>query len=205
MTKDNGIEQRFAANLDRARALVDAHDGLVDASGIPSAVAVDFLRAAVVLLHASMEDVLRSLEGLRLPGCTADVFRDFAFVLPSDPRRRPQKITLVELLEYRGRTVDEVLGTTIREYLETTNYNNAAEVVTTLRRINLGSTAAELNAAELEALMRRRHWIAHRADRDLRSPPGAFQAQPLEAKLVARWRDAVAAVGYDVLGQLMAA
>lgn len=113
--------------------------------------------------------------------------------------------TLVELLEYRGRTVDEVLGATIREYLETNNYNNATEVVTTLRRISLRSTAVEQNAAELEALMRRRHWIAHRAARDLRSPLGAFQAQPLEAKLVARWRDAVAAVGYDVVGQLTAA
>jgi hypothetical protein len=205
MATDNSIEQRFTANLDRAVALVNAHDGLVDQSGEASAVAVDFLRAAVVLLHASLEDILRSLEELRLPACAPEVFRDFTFVLPSDPRRRPAKITLTELLEYRGRTVDEVLGATIREYLETTNYNNVTEVVTALRRIGLRSSVVEKNAAELEALMRRRHWIAHRADRDLRSPPGAFQAQPLDAKLVVRWRDAVAAVGYDVAGQPLAA
>lgn len=211
MASDNDFQQRFTANLERVSALLSADVGvrtLGDMTGSSPvadpgrSVAAELLRAAVVLLHASLEDVLRSVEELRLPTCSPEVFRDFGFVLPSAPNKRPTKVTLPELLEYRGQSIEDVLRATIREYLSTTNYNSATEVVVTLRRVGLSSTVAEQHAAELEVLMRRRHWIAHRADHDASAPPGVCRTRAVAAGDVVEWRDAVSAVGYDVLAQL---
>lgn len=193
------LRTRFTANMARVDTLLQ---GSTAGFGFTHGVHPELLRAAIVLMHASIEDVLRSLEEARLPSCAPEVFRDFSFVLPSDSRRRPQKITLAELLEYRGQMVDDVLRATIREYLDTANYNNATEVVVTLRRIGIRTDVAEQHAATVETLMRRRHWIAHRADQDPNAPAGTFATRAVDPADVHRWRDAVAAVGYDVLGQL---
>ena len=57
------IEHRFADNLTRVESLVAAYDTQVAARGAAGRVAVptaDLLRAAVVFLHATLEDLLRS-------------------------------------------------------------------------------------------------------------------------------------------------
>jgi hypothetical protein len=74
------IESRFKANLARVRQLVQTYEGLVGGGAGRSSVAnTDILRAAVVLLHATMEDLIRSVSEWKLPTAPAAAFHEMAF------------------------------------------------------------------------------------------------------------------------------
>ena len=62
------IRQRFGENLDRVRNLVSLYSSSVGVGqGRRTVQDADILRAAVVLLHATLEDLLRSLAEWKLP------------------------------------------------------------------------------------------------------------------------------------------
>jgi hypothetical protein len=71
------IERRFERNLDRVKSLVAAYEGaLPGVSGRPSVAMTDILRASVVFLHASMEDLIRSVLACKLPSADAKHLED---------------------------------------------------------------------------------------------------------------------------------
>jgi hypothetical protein len=196
------ISRRFEANLVRVTGLTTAYSTTASGRGRASVVETDILRAAVVLLHASFEDLLRSLEELLLPTRPAEVFREWPFALPSAPKKPLPRLTLYELLEYRGKSVEDVLTQAIRRYLETSNYNNFAEVRSTVLRLGLDPAHLTTHAGQIEALMKRRHWIAHRADRNPNSGQGQYVAQHLDVNTVTAWHSIVTTAGREILGQL---
>src|SRR5712671_285987 len=65
----------------------------------------DSLRASVVLMHATLEDGLRSLLRFRLPR-TKEVF-DSVALSGLNESGRPEKFFLGELHRFRGKTVDD--------------------------------------------------------------------------------------------------
>ncbi|MGH7440226.1 MAG: hypothetical protein ACRENE_31425, partial [Polyangiaceae bacterium] len=90
----------------------------------------------------------------------------------------------------------------VRGYLERSNFNNVDEVAGALVRSGLTTTVLNTHGVDLESLMRRRHWIVHRADRNQAQGQGQFAAQSLHPSTVKAWAVAVEAFGHAVLALL---
>lgn len=122
----------------------------------------DILRAAVVLLHATTEDLLRSLAYWKLPSASSNVLANFS--LPNSAGAT--KFNLGELSLFRGETVDAVIKKCVDAYLEKSNYNNNKEVSALLTSIGLNVAMINHTFSLLEQMMLHRHQIVHRADRN---------------------------------------
>jgi hypothetical protein len=93
---------------------------------------------------------------------------------------RAEKFQLGKLAEYRGKKVDDVIRASVEAYMERSTFNSVTEIMSFLQSVNvklpthkevggLPSTIRlpiEKNVLGLlEAMMKRRHHIVHRADK----------------------------------------
>lgn len=182
------IAERFRLNIVRVRHLVAIYDERSGSGrGRRTVKASDVLRAAVVMLHASVEDVLRSLERRVLPRSASDILSGIALVgLGSS-----QKFPLGELAQHRGKTVDALIDESVAAHLERATYNNAGELKAVLKRLGADASALENDIQAVARMMKRRHQIVHRADRDESAGSGHHQAHALSQLQVNEWIDAV--------------
>jgi len=199
MTIREEIQTRFNGNLQRVRNIV----GLYTAStrkrkGRPAVQETDLLRAAVVLLHATLEDLLRSSAAWKLPTAAAGVLSE----IPLAGSRGNKSLGLQELAAFRGRSVDEVISRSVSEYLERSSYNHPGDVKAILEKIGIEKSIVDGFAATLAVMMARRHLIAHRADRNPIRGPGHHEAQSLSSSAVTRWIDTVERFGTAVLSRV---
>lgn len=187
-------EERFRANLDRVRRLVVLYDRETGATaGRPSVSEGDILRAAVVFLHASLEDLLRAAASERMPGTSPEeTLKQVPF--PSGDGRKTT-FTLADLAAYRGRRVDDVLAEAVGAYLDRSSYNNTDDVARLLRQIGLPPGLVAPHAAQLQAMMQRRHLIAHRVDRNQNPGRGHHPARSISKSSVDAWIGAVDGFG----------
>ena len=208
MTQQERITERFAGNLARVRNLIvtsgnhqipDAHES--------TAVHADILRAAVVLLHATMEDLLRSLEEFVLQRPSPETITRFRLAFPPDRsnERGVEKYSLHQLAKrYPHATVEGVIRQAVDTYLGHTNYNNSDDLAEALLRIGLRADTKPLLdrlAAKLLPMMLRRHQIVHRADL-VTGAPGSFRPPEtywLQAFEVESWANSVQQFGAQVL------
>ena len=142
----------------------------------------DVLRAAVVLLHASMEDVLRSLAYWKLPAAAPTVLEKIALVGSTNT-----KFHLGNLAIHRGKTVDEVIKGSVDATLERSNYNNCEEVVGLLVSIGLDPAPLKQYMSELDSAIRRRHQIVHRADTNPDTGRGRHMVSSIAPRDLDKW------------------
>lgn len=163
------IEQRFTLNLARVRNLVAIYRTQLagPGQGRRGHQATDVLRAATVLLHASIEDVLRSLAYWKLPTAAAPVLDHVPLVGGT-----AIKFTLGTLAAHRGKAVDDVIKESTDASLERSNYNNTSEVSSLLQSLGLDTAPLAPFMPMLELAMKRRHQIVHRADSNPNPKPG---------------------------------
>jgi hypothetical protein len=157
------------------------------------------LRAAVVLLHATLEDLLRSLAEWKLPTAPADSLDRIPLAGAGKPR---EKFGLAELAEFRGQTVDMVIAQSVETYLERSSYNHPGEIVELLARIQVNYAIDASLRNVLAVMMSRRHWIAHRADRNTVTGPGHQMTRSISVALVKKWIKGVDRFGKEVLNQV---
>src|SRR5690606_30004823 len=155
------ISDRFALNIERVRNLVSIYRNQLagPGQGRRGHRETDVLRAATVLLRASLEDVLRSLAYWKLPAADPAVLQEIPLV--GGPA---VKFTLGSLAAHRGRSIDDVIKASTDASLERSNYNNPAEVVSILRSIGVNADPLQPLLPILDVTMKRRHRIVHRAD-----------------------------------------
>lgn len=183
------IKERFDGNIARVRHLVTIYEQSGGSGRGRRAVDIsDVLRAAVVLLHAAVEDLLRSLERRVLPRAPSDVLDTVPLVgLPARSR-----FELGALAVYRGKSVDELIDASVAAHLESATYNNANELSAVIRRLGADPSAFRQWFSSLEAMMKRRHHIVHQADRDRTSGSGHHRAKSLSKGQVTEWVDIAA-------------
>ena len=194
MAEREEIEQVFRANLERVRGLVTLHEEI--APGRPGETVDDVLRAGVVLLHATLEDLLRSLEEWKLPEAPSESLRPISFARSSKPK---DKFDLGDLAEFPR--PDRGLGhRPIRQaYLKRSSYNQLGVIVAILQRIGRSYDVPARQKAELAAMMNRRHQIAHRADRISHSETERQIANQISASDVNNWIAVVEGLGTEIL------
>lgn len=184
------LKSRFDENLVRVRNLADIYEAKLagDTQGRRPVGSTDILRAAVVFLHATVEEFLRGILEWRLPDQGETTLNNVPFVgLGSD---RPEKFLLGRLAAHRQKTVDEVIRESVTASLTRSNFNNVAEIVSALSSVGLDKTSCEPHFAELTALMERRHQIVHRADRNPSQGQGHHTASSIGWHHVHKWAQA---------------
>ncbi len=191
------IEGRFANNLARVESLITAYDSAVAAraggTGVQGRVAVttaDLLRAAVVFLHATLEDLLRSALDWRLPVAAPEHLTNVPLVNCSKGGQEPY-CDLSHLARHRGKTVDSVLQESVTAHLADSNFNHPGQVLSVVTSLGLAPTLVDPYKNTLGPMMARRHWIVHRADRNAMPGQGNYAAQSISPATVKKWRDAV--------------
>jgi hypothetical protein len=123
------MQSRLDQNLDRVQSLVELYERQAGSGpgrrGVKDA---DLLRAAVVFLHATLEDLLRTLLARRWPLTNmAELLDKIPFAWKKD------KLSLSELVPHRDRKVSEIIEDAVESYLETSNFNNVGDVKEALR------------------------------------------------------------------------
>jgi RiboL-PSP-HEPN len=180
------IQDRYNFNIRRVNRLIDIFDELGDR--IAGSYGVDLLRAAVVLLHAALEDVLRNMIEWKLPLDKKAMLARLRF--PTTERK--EKCSLLELVElYPDKTVQEIQTLAFEHYLNHLNWNSRKDIEETLKMLKLGSPKDKQTLLTVDDLIQRRHLIVHQGDRDHFDNTSHGKIRDLDAYEVREWIDAV--------------
>ncbi len=201
---------RLAANLFRARGLVDLYRSTSGPESRRMAMQrADVLRAAVVLLHASIEDFLKSMALVHLPSAPARCLD--AIPIAGSDTQRPETFLLGRLAAHRGASVDNLIRASVQEYLDRITFNNTSDVVSLLTSIGADIERFKAHLPSLDPIMRRRHSIVHRADRVEERGSNKSRTLSISVDEVESWIsvveafmiDAMAAVGFNQTTQFI--
>ena len=184
---------RFAMKLERIRALLGAAATLTaeGASSQPS-VGDDVRRAAVVLLHAALEDLLREGQRAVLTSTLSRALLDeIGFPLRDSGRLRPkfqEKLSLGDLCErFPVELPVSIAKLAVNEWLDHKSYSHVGEVAGALASLELDSkTLIGPAGRPLSAMMLRRHQIAHRGDH-LPQTSKEDRLEPLDEQEFEEW------------------
>lgn len=185
------IRSDLQQNLARVESLVKTYETHPQAKGQgrKNAEVLDILRAAVVLLHATLEELLRTVAYWKLPTAQASVLNDIPLVgFPQNSK----KILLGDLSLHRGKSVDQIIKESIDAHLKKSNFGNRGEITDLLKNLGIDVTKVNATFNELHNLMERRHQIVHRADRQTKVVgSGDHEVRGINKETVRTWAAAV--------------
>lgn len=197
---------RFFANLKRARGLINSYSLLATQSGAGAEDASgDILRAAVVFMHASLEELLRQVALNLLPHANETILNDIPLAGLAPSSGRAEKFFLGKLKQHDTKSVREVIEESIAQHLEKSNFNSVRDVSNLLRALDLESENVKATYALVSEIMERRHQIVHRADN--LTANNAPETRAIDPETVLRWQqgliDFMTAIAHDVIGSHM--
>lgn len=185
------IMYTFDRNFGRLNNLIKIYKSVSSGKGRKPTNSLDILRATTVLAHSTLEDYLRSLLIWRLPFEGKEKINQIPLSGTSDVGR-PVKFSLGELVEYRGKSIDDVINKSIYEYLGTQSFNNTSDVASALSSISLEITGAIKDLfPSLAEMIKRRHNIVHRADRDDIVGSGHHRIKSISISQIEKWKKAI--------------
>jgi len=186
--------RRIAVNLRRVEDLVNfAQD-----NRLPPLIKDDILRAAVVLLHATLEDFLRYIGGRYIPSGGEDVLDKIPVVGLPD---RSERLTLGKLAKHRDKTVDQLIIESVEARLDKRSFSSTNEVTSLLASIGVPNSEVETYYSSLSELIARRHGIVHKGDLIASdNEQSERNAQPIDAAKVIEWYNTV----YDFITEVAA-
>ena len=199
MDRADEIRGRFRDNLGRVRNMIGLYESRGGrGKGRRSVTQTDLLRAAVVLLHASFEDLLRSLCEWKMPFANPEAFSD----VPLVGTRGKIRFGMQDLAVFRGKTVDEIVGQSVSEFLKKSSFNHPGDIKAALEKIEIKLILEDRDARTLAAMMSRRHWIAHRADCNSSRGRGHHPVTSLSNAMVTYWMRTVERFGKELLSRI---
>jgi hypothetical protein len=162
------VEERFRLNMGRindlAKLIFSDIDPLRAAKPFQSEGArADILRTVVVFLHATFEDVLRTMARQRIAAAKSQVLDKIPLVGTSDSGRA-EKFHLGALNEHRGKTVDQLIQESVENYLNRESFGSCGDVEEVLNQMGLDTTPFKPLYSDLDRMMKTRHRIVHEAD-----------------------------------------
>jgi hypothetical protein len=170
MNKHNDLpEVRFRLNMDRINGLINlSRSDIAAPRGTKpfqtDGVRADILRTIVVFLHATFEDVLRSIARQRIAAVKSQEVLDKIPLLGTSRSGRAEKFYLGALNTHRGKTVDQLIHESVENYLDETSFGSIRVVDGVLIQMGLDTAPFKSLYADLDQMMQRRHRIVHEAD-----------------------------------------
>jgi hypothetical protein len=187
----------FDENLSRVDRLIEIYRSIpghvVSRRSINAA---DVLRAAVVLLHASLEDLLRQIARHRIPLSGEQTLDEIPL---KGMAGRAEKFSLGKLAAFRDKTVDDLISESVATYYDSAvTFNNVRDISLVLEQSRIKQDSVRRFYPLLASMMQRRHQIVHRGDLTKREA-GGRTAEKLNAKTVTRWKSNTQRFGDKVL------
>ncbi len=154
----------------------------------------DIFRAVLVLNHAYLEDVLRTLAIEFLP-------RDENTLngIPLVGTGRTEKFFLGKLAKYKGKLVDEVLEDSIAEYLAHSSFNSVSDITKLLEAVSV--KVSDENFSDLDQMVRRRHQIVHQGD-FVKLSDNTYRLQHVSLDELQRWFRATNGLIHNIMRSL---
>jgi RiboL-PSP-HEPN len=193
----------YDKNYGRTTSLINLYTSLtVVKRGRRTTEQLDLLRVTVVLLHSTMEDFLRNLLNWKLPTASKEKINKVPLYTSSyDPRKT--KFELGELIEHSNKTAAEIIGVSVREYLNSVSFNNTNDIVKNLNDIQVNiSEDMKRHFAGLDEMIKRRHNIVHQADRDFLVGSPIHKIKSISLDQVRKWQNAVDNFVLEVVKEL---
>lgn len=185
-------------NLGRVRNLLKIYDTLKK-RGRSKVINSDLLRVAVVLLHATLEDFLRTVMKELLP----EKGKLDKIPLYSEDYKNLPKFTLADLSKYRDLSVEDVITNSVHHYLNKQSYNNATEIMAAIRSVNISTNKKmQQYCSKIEVMVQRRHHIVHQADKQDKTGQGNFKVKSISYKNVSNWIDDVDKFITEIINEL---
>lgn len=196
------VEQIFHQNILRVRELTQLHLALASFPGTNRALyGDDVLRASLVLLHAALEELIRGVLRIRLPGRESEQLNKVP-LLGFNTRNQPKAFLFGHLKPYKDMKIQDLIEKSIDEYLNYTNYNRVEDIIEFLQDVGLEKTEFEDLFSSLKTALERRHIIVHRADRRRFSADGASELEPISSAQVEISLDTVVNFGERLLSMI---
>jgi hypothetical protein len=113
-----------------------------------------------------MEDFLRSLLAWRAPLGAKEVVDGYP--LAGSDKKHIERFSLGSLVAHKGKSVDDLIEQSVREYLEKfSSFNDLGDVKKALAACGIAQGVVNAHDfGELPAMIARRHKIVHKADRN---------------------------------------
>jgi hypothetical protein len=138
----DSIQHTFIANLQRSRDLTQLHLSLLSGQDQYTTIySEDILRAAIVLLHASLEELLRSIYKYKYSCISEEQWKNICLL--GFNRTGQTKITLADIVKYKDKTVDMLLKESIDDYLSRKTYNNIQDIVEFCKELGINASLIE--------------------------------------------------------------
>jgi hypothetical protein len=137
--------ERFQENAGRVIDLVQLHNLLKENLSFSGNPAInDILRTSIVFTHATLEDFLRTLAANSLPDATKEVL-DQIPLRNVNSKGRAEKFLLGSLVEFKGKTVDDVIQESVLDYLKNSNFNSTGDIAQLL--VGIGVDVSKVNSS----------------------------------------------------------
>lgn len=174
-------------------------------------IAMDVIRASIVLLHVALEEFLRDLGRDLLVASPSYVLNDVPLI--GQRSLAPSKFLLGELKAHTGKSVDDLICESIDDYLSHRTFNSSSEVNGFLEKCGVDSSPCKVFYAEMEVMMKKRHAIVHQGDNcprerrnaeSLASRPGTIAIEAWSddnLKTLMRWPAILCQFGIAILRQ----
>ncbi len=175
------IVKRFGSDFHRVNNLLTAYDVL---SMVENVNRDDILRSAVVLLHAILEDTLRTNAVVIYPTLSKEVIDTIPL---AGFQKRPGKISLGDLAEFRGKNTDEIIKESVYTYFQESNFNSTRDIADLITKIGLNCDEFRQYFPLLSDMISRRHRIVHLGDRIELSIDENLHPENIEKSLVLLW------------------
>jgi hypothetical protein len=189
---------RIKENQERVSRLLEFYDEVLNKREGGK----DVLRAAVVFIHAYLEDFLRTLASELLPGGDESCLKDIPLAgSGTGSFGRSEKFVLGQLAQHRGKTVDEILRQSVSDYFSRSTFNNTKDITALLTRLGLKPEDHNRDFAAIDQMIQRRHQIVHRADRV--NEDGTLVLQPIKRSQVTEWLEATHNFTATLMGPLL--
>ncbi|MGA2441429.1 MAG: HEPN domain-containing protein [Tepidisphaeraceae bacterium] len=198
----DAVKTRLGYNIKRVENLLSLYDEL--AANKESNYANDILRSAVVLLHATLEDVLRGLLKWKKMRSNHKQLTDIQFYLDEKESKHItlSQLAAVEDKDFEDMTIRAFIKDTIKRHYDRESFSNRRQINYALEALGLTPSAYAVPLNNIEPMTTRRHLIVHQSDR----------CEPVEGKHgklteiakedVEKWRQAVRTFLDDILSAL---
>jgi hypothetical protein len=181
---------RIATNLRRVLALIDFVDSPLPKDSPPQT-KDDILRAAVVFLHATLEDFLRYIGSKYIPSGGEEILNKIP-VIGSSNAVHSEKFFLGKLAKHRDKTVDQLIVESVEANLDKRSFSDTTDIAQLLDSVGVPSDVVEKCYKSLSELMARRHEIVHKGDlKPTVNQEGERDPEPIDASKVREWFDTI--------------
>lgn len=187
----------YMDNIRRTRNFITLYEKAKSSGpGRKDTLTTDILRSGTVFLHATVEEYLRTtILDCRLKKLEDKDNSKAALInvsLPGDNsgHSKETKYKVMELLDYREFTVDELLKESLKDKTSYLTFNEYSQIVSSLNEVGIHINDKYDKQELIDGYIKRRHKIVHEGDKNENKGSGNYRTASINATQLNSWIEA---------------